>query len=1186
MFSFVYPLTGFVMTIQQEQLWDVADLLFSNRDDLYRFQFDSYDFFIEKVVPQEIRNNSTMDEHEDVENNAFYSYRFEFENFSFRPATLENGKDYMTPMTARHRQLSYFGTVVCDVKQVQERTCLLTGEKKISTVVEEKGLPVARLPIMLKSKYCTTTIVPETSLEECPYDPGCYFIVNGSEKVVLSIERMAPNKIFVYEKKKDGDFDYRAVVTSQRDDIDGISYGYNVKLRMKEALNGILFSANGIIDAPVAIVLRALGVQSDEDLVEMALLRPVEEDIEMSNLLLGILQECKDEKGEWIRNKEDAITYLANRPSGFRIYSQNPELRARQKRAYIEKILREDMLPHIQGDWRSKAAYICLMIHKMLSVSLGRMKPDDRDTFVNKRIETPGILLGQLFRQTWNKMIKECGLYFRKKNVSDDTPAKVINQIKPATIEQSMRTALLTGRWGLSKTKHGVARVLERLSYIQSVAQFRRIITPTLDEKNSKISSMRHVHASQMGFLCTVETPEGEKIGLVKNLTINASITTSDLVVGPFLKDLIRKDVIGFDQVPFKDFYKVWKVIVNGDYVGFLAGDSIEDFVKKFVDLKLRNVFSRYTSISLDAEIKEIRFFTDGGRLIRPLLRVLKGSLMLQKKHIEAIPKMDSWQDFISRYPDVIEFIDVEQSPFTLIAMYAGELEESLRVSSLPPQTTDQDRVNRYGNTYNMYTHCEIHPSLTLGMTISTVPFCNMNQAPRNQFQFAQAKQAMGIYASNWMNRFDISNVLYHPQVPVVFTRGMDYTGLMDLPNGENVIVAIAPYTGYNQEDSCVINASSVARGLFRSSYLKKYTSTIEKNQVSSQDDIHTKPDRNLVANIKANVNYDKLNDQGYIEEETVVVEGDAILGKVSPITATEKSSKIFKDKSEVYKGFHPGVVDKVQTGILNGDGYEMYKMRIRSERIPQVGDKFSNRSGQKSTCGILIRQEDMPFTENGLVPDMIINPNCIPSRMTIGQLLESVLSKTGALKGQFRDGTPFEHRNVESICDELESMGYNRYGCETVYSGVTGRKMEAQLFIGPTYYQRLKHMVADKIHARATGPTVLLTRQPPEGRTKNGGLRFGEMERDCAISHGAAEFLKERMMECSDKYAMHICDQCGLIASRLKNHPGFHCKSCDNTTDISLVEVPYAFKLFMQELMSVNILCRLRTDKAEYDDI
>lgn len=1169
--------------MNQSELWRIVDLYFSDRKVLYDHQFQSYDFFVDTVIPFEIKSHNVISEYEDPDKRFYFEYKFIIDNISIRPPILENGVDYMTPMTARHRGLSYMATVIGDIKQVQYKTNIVTDETTVNIIEEQKDVHIAKIPVMVKSKYCTTSLLPDTAQEECLYDPGTYFIINGSEKVVLSIEKSATNKVFVFMK----DGIYKAIVNSQRDDIDGICYTSNVTIRLKPD-NTLVCSSNLFSEVPLCILLRALGLDSDLEITLNILHQSIEADLEMSNMLMVSMYKCMDDKGNIIRSVDDARNYMVSRVANPKMYSQDPEVRLQQKKAHLLKILNEDFLPHVEGNSLHKARFLCYMTNRLLMVALRRTDPDDRDTFLNKRVELPGVLLAQLFRQSYKKMMNDVSAYFRKKNLSDDKPLKVINQIKHTVVEQQMKSSLLTGVWGMAKTKNGVSRVLERLSYIQAVSQFRRIISPTVDEKNSKISSMRHVHPSQMGYLCAVETPEGEKVGLVKNLTMMATITTPDVTMSAALKRLVRESnhMKSFDLVKLVDYHKDTKVFVNGDWIGFT--DHAKQLYDELIDMKLHHKIPRHTGVVFDIADRSIRLYTDGGRLIRPLLKVNPETLelYLTKQMLNEIEprgvapdKITSWEMFLSKHPETVEYVDIEQSPFTLISMYKQDLDDARRLKLEGP--TDDSGINRYLMSFNPYTHCEFHPSMTLGMTVSSIPFCNMNQAPRNLFQYAQAKQAMGIYSTNWRNRFDISNVLYHPQIPLVTTRGMEYSSALDLPNGENVIVAIATYTGYNQEDSMVLNASSVARGLFLSSYVKKYNSTIEKNQVSSQDDIHAKPDKNLVLNIKADVNYEKLNDNGYVEPETVIENGDAVLGKLSPIQVTEKNSqKIFKDKSEVYKGYHSAVVDRVQTGVINADGYEMYNMRIRSERVPQIGDKFSSRSGQKSTCGILIRQEDMPFTEDGIVPDMIINPNCIPSRMTMGQLMEVIMAKSGAITGQFKDGTPFEEYSVEDACNELKQLGYNEYGYETMYSGITGKKFKARIFIGPTFYQRLKHMVADKIHARATGPTVMLTRQPPEGRTKNGGLRFGEMERDVAISHGMGVFLKERMMECSDAYEVKVCNKCGMFAYKMRNSTAFVCDNCKNSTDIATVQIPYAFKLMIQELMAINILPRIKAEK------
>jgi DNA-directed RNA polymerase II subunit RPB2 len=375
--------------------------------------------------------------------------------------------------------------------------------------------------------------------------------------------------------------------------------------------------------------------------------------------------------------------------------------------------------------------------------------------------------------------------------------------------------------------------------------------------------------------------------------------------------------------------------------------------------------------------------------------------------------------------------------------------------------------------------------------------------------------------------------------------------------------------------------------GLLAATSLKKYLSSISKNQNTSQDDIFTKPDPNKVIGIRHG-SYDKLNPSGFVPEETVINNGDIILAKIKPIQQDIKtnSEKAFKDDSEVYKSHAPGVVDRIYTKIYNQDMFETRKMLVRAERIPHIGDKFCSRHGQKGTCGILLKASDMPHTRNGIRPDIIVNPNAIPSRMTIGQLIESLLGKKCALKREEADGTPFEPRNIDKVREELKELGYDEDGREYLYNGMTGERMEVRIFIGPTFYQRLKHMVQDKIHSRSRGPTTTLTRQAPEGRSRDGGLRLGEMERDAVAAHGLSKFLKERLLDNSDAYSTYVCGECGLFAQRAnrRNNKKFptaddvyFCPQCDNYNNIHKVRIPYAFKLMIQELMSMCIAPRIR---------
>lgn len=1161
----------------QTLLWSALDLFFDNGVSIYQHHLKSYNFFVEHIVPYEVQRSNVIDEHESSDGAHMVRYCFRFDNLSLRPATLDNGTDYMTPMVARYRGLNYFGTLVGDVEQIQEKVDTVTHTRSVRVIGKEKMVPIARIPIMVRSKYCVTSISPETAREECRYDPGCYFIVNGNEKLVLCLERSAANKVFVFEKGEGSNKEYKALINSQRDDIDGMSYTTSLWVRLRPD-GAIVVTSNFFnnSDIPLVTLMRALGASSDQDIVHRVLERGPNEDHMMYNKLMASFKISVQEDGSPITNAREAQEYVMYHSIHPKYSSHDPEVRLRQRRRHIQRILNDELLPHLSSGNETRCNFIGYMASHLLSVALGRQSPDDRDTFLNKRVELPGPLLGQLFRQAHSKMIRECSQYFKKKNVSDENPLLVISHIKPTYVEQVIKSSLLTGNWGNNKARNGIARPLDRLSYLKTITELRKIIVPNMDDKGSKMLSMRQVHPSQMGYVCLSETPEGEKVGFVKSLAQSAMISIPDPAATKLIYSAVTEhpSFQPTDEIPPHQWYRRFRVFINGDWIGF--SKDVIALQHHILQLKLVGKLPRHIGVHLNIDTYEFNLRSDGGRIVRPLLRVNPDTLELYFPQTGM--KVKTWEEFMATYPEAVEYIDVEQSVHTLIAPDIATLSKARAKRNA--KNTKENPLDRYENAYSVYTHCEFHPSMILGMVVSNIPFCNMNQATRNMYQFNQAKQAMGLYTTNYLNRFDIANHLSHPQIPVVTTQGMRYSRLMDMPNGENVIVAIAPFAGYNQEDSMILNATSVARGLFISFSLKRYTSSIEKNQISSKDDLHMKPDPAIVDGVKADVNYEKLNERGYVKEETVVENGDAIIGKVSPALPSEKSTKLYHDKSEVYKGMYYGVIDKVQTGIINAEGYETYNMRVRSERIPQIGDKFSSRSGQKATCGLLVAQEDMPFTANGVVPDIIINPNCIPSRMTIGQLWEMVSSKVGAMKGTFMDGTPFEKRNPMDIANELKELGFDQYGYEEMYSGITGEKFPSLMFIGPCYYQRLKHMVADKMFGRATGPTMQLTRQPQEGRAKGGGLRFGEMERDGAIAHGMSLFLKERMMECSDLYSVHVCNICGLLVSKIKNSDGYFCKACDNMTDISLVQIPYAFKLALQELMAINIVGRIKPEQ------
>ena len=621
------------------------------------------------------------------------------------------------------------------------------------------------------------------------------------------------------------------------------------------------------------------------------------------------------------------------------------------------------------------------------------------------------------------------------------------------------------------------------------------------------------------------------------------------------------------------------KVFINGNWIGIHA-----DPEPMIMDLKLKRrsrELSQEVSIVRDLKERELRIWTDPGRLTRPLFVVdnftdeegfVRNKLRIRKKHITDLRKGDdesailSWDGLVQA--QLIDLIDVEEEDSIMIAFN----QDRLKI----PGEDDGGKLEQA--EYTTYTHCEIHPAMVLGICASIIPFPDHNQAPRNTYQSAMGKQAMGVYVSNFLARYDTTaHVLYYPHKPLAGTKSMRYMHSNDLPAGHNAIVAISCYSGYNQEDSIIFNQSAVDRGFFRSCFYRTYRDDAKRSVRTGGSETFAKPDHSITMGLKR-ASYDKIDNDGLAIPGARVSGGDIIIGKVSPLPKTEATQVVeakfqYKDASTKLRISEGGVVDGVMM-TTNKDGNRFVKVKVRSVRIPQVGDKFCSRHGQKGTLGITFRQEDMPYTQEGIVPDIIMNPHAIPSRMTIGHLFETLLGKVACCQGIEGDATPFvDGFNVNEMSKRLHELGYQLRGNEAMYCGHTGLPLESKIFLGPTYYQRLKHMVEDKIHSRARGPLQKLAKQPSEGRAKDGGLRFGEMERDCMISHGASNWLKERLFHVSDHYRVHVCDKCGLFAiadlktrTTAQNHT-FKCTFCRSTSKISQVLMPYCCKLLFQVL-------------------
>jgi len=1167
----------------EENIWQFVECLFksSGGKQLVRHQIESYNDFIQNKLHDIIMQYNPLTIFHDYNpelnsyNNEIYVY---LNNPVLTKPTIHENDGSTKPMfpnEARLRNFTYSSPLFVDIK-----IRFVCRDPETNMVTETKKnldkITIGKIPVMLQSKYCTLKKVGNKSrleLGECKYDNGGYFIINGSEKVIVCQERVAENKMYVFKSNKlNSKYSHVVEVKSIPEHKFLPPKNVSIKITSKSGIYGktIKITVPHIKqDIPIFILFKALGKESDKDIIESVIYDIHDsESIELIQLLKPSLEEASS-----ILTQQLAMDYLTkyivctNQPKDIKIEKD-------KKISIVNDILTKEFLPHLGRSFKKKVLYIGLMVKKLLLAYCNRIDYDDRDSYINKRIDSPGILLANLFRQYYTKLIKDMrnsvmkelnsGIWKSSKKLDDVINSNnVYKLLKSTTIETGMKYALATGNWGLKNmsSKVGIAQVLSRLTYLSTLSHLRRLNTPI--EKTGKLIPPRKLHNTTWGYICPAETPEGGSVGVVKNLAISSHITLSSN--SEPIKELLKLEkIIELDNASVHDIRTLGKIFINGDWHGL--HNNLHILHKKLRLFKRLGVINIYTSVVWSIKKNAIYIYTDAGRCIRPVFVVNNNELNINDILIRNIKKKNiNWNDLLisksKNKNSVIEYIDAQESETCMIAMSPKYL------------------TKKHDNKIFRYTHCEIHPALILGVLASCIPFPDHNQSPRNTYQSAMGKQAMGIYATNFKQRMDtLGHILSYPMKPLVGTRMNHFMNADKVPNGMNVIVAIATYSGYNQEDSIIMNQSSIDRGLFRSTFYRTYKDEEKKNQLSGEEEKFMLPNRTYTKGIKSG-DYSKLDENGFAKKDSKMEGGDVIIGKVIPIKQTVEASKDrkkFRDNSTILRSNENGFIDNIYKS-RNGEGYGFVKVRVRSERIPQIGDKFSSRHGQKGTVGMTYTQEDMPFTKDGISPDLIINPHAIPSRMTIGQLVEAIMGKTGVCLGKFGDSTPFTGLQVNDICELLSSCGFERNANEIMYNGRNGEQLKCSIFIGPTYYQKLKHMVDDKVHSRATGPLVLLTRQPSEGRSRDGGLRFGEMERDCMISHGAAGFLKERLMDVSDNYRVFICKKSGLIAA-VNPDKNIYNSFSENTTSFSEIRIPYACKLLIQELQTMSISPRLIT--------
>ena len=1172
-----------------ELAWKVIGAYYEETDGrprrLVQHQHDSFNHFVENIIPETLKTFNPIKGRDqfratpEVDDRTTAAPDIEVmvsvSNFNLLQPTINenNGStSVMLPKEARLRGFTY--AAIMSVTLNVKVTVTPQGSDSPQTYHRTlNDIQLGKLPIMVGSRVCVLNDPATTpqALGECAYDPGGYFIINGSEKAVLAQKRVATNIVCCYDvRKQNSRWSHTAEVRSVPPDRRVSPRQLCVHVLGKPSgLGSQLYVTIPRLKAPVPlfVMFRALGAVSVREICEYITLGIVPNDP-----ILLALRGCAYE-GQSIPTTEEARARLL----ALATYAPDPDAPGGEARRqkHLNDLIANDILPHCTTQ-RQKLLCLGEMANAIIQTAFGWIVPSDRDAYYNQRADTVGVLLGSLFRTYYGKVVKDMQKFlgneinngsWKTQNDYEDiiNTTNVYKILKPGQLETGLRRALSTGDFaprGSSAPRVGVAQMLSRLTSISSLSHLRRVVAPL--EKSGKLVPPRQLHGTSWGFICPAETPEGAGVGIICNLAVMCSLTgvSSLLPLAPFFEQL----AIPVEELPPTALRPLTKIYVNGAWTHCSAdGRALKNALD---EARQRGVVNPTVSVSFDMLLNTIRVWCDAGRFLRPLHRVEGGRLAATEADCT------TWLGLTMGSRDrraPIVYVDPEEQRTAFVAMRANLVTAR-------------------------HTHCEIHPSTIFGILASSIPYPEHNQSPRNTYQCAMGKQAMGVYVTNYDRcRTDkTAYVMANPMRPLVDTRLSDILRLNDLPSGAMLIVAIGTYTGYNQEDSIIFNRGAVERGLLAATIYN--TDKNEERKGVGDDEIRGAPNPTDTRGMKF-ANYSKLGSDGLVPHNTHLSNKDIIVGKYSPIRAHRndptKTVK-HKDSSMMFRSNGEDCyLDRNYTST-NEDGHGFCKVRTRRLRPACIGDKFSSRHGQKGTVGFVLDECDMPFTAEGIRPDIIINPHAVPSRMTIAQLKETHLGALLLHLGKLGDGTAFGNMPVADVVEALSRAGLTPYGNHVMHNGLSGERIETKIFLGPCFYQRLKHMVADKQHARGTGPRVVLTRQPAEGRSRDGGLRFGEMERDCTLSHGASRLTKERLFDVSDPYELVICGDCGMpamstipkggdehlgsFAEAFKGRQIHHCRLCENRSNFATVAIPYAAKLLFQELTSLNVVPRFIT--------
>jgi DNA-directed RNA polymerase subunit B len=972
--------------------------------------------------------------------------------------------------------------------------------------IDSEVVEIGKIPVMVKSNVCNTVGMNREELIKNYNDP----MDPGGYFIIKGNERVMIMAEDLAENQVFIEENKKGNLVLKMFSLKGT---YRIPVSIDENKEGLLnVSFSRFKDVPAIVILKALGMVKESEISKYI-------NKETDSLIVNLYEFVN------LATKEDAMMYIAEKTN---LQGTKKEILDR-----INQRIDSYLFPHIgnkKEDRTRKAITLCKLIKQFLTAKDNPKLRTDKDHYANKRVRLSGDLLATLFRVNLGILIRDIQYSLQKSSKRKKFfSIKVL--AKSTLFSHRIESAIATGSW--TGERSGITQNIDKTNYLATISQLQRVSSMLPGDQENFMA--RTLHPTHYGRFCPIETPEGTEIGLRKNLAILSRVSTRvELDEKKFLREL---ENLGLNSEEGKKF----DVFFNGQFIGCIEDGSV--FVSNLKELRRDAKLPEQMNFRVEEGFNIVHISTEPGRALRPLIVVENGVPKLKDEHLIQIEQGEmKWKDIISK--GLIEYLDAAEEENCLVALFEQEL---------TPE----------------HTHMEIEGITQFGAVTSLLPYVNHNSCAKLIKGSKGYKQALGLYAANYLCRIDTDvSILQYPQKPIV--RSFVYDTLDIYPAGQNLVIGIMGYEGYNMEDALVLNKGSVDRGMGRSFYFRPY-SAIEMNYAGGLKDEIAIPEKDS-SGYKMESSYRLLEDDGIVSPEEDAGEGEVLIGKMSPpkflSEAREISIRTKKDSSVTMRQEEKGTVESVFI-TEDDEGNKIVQVKTRDHRVPEIGDKFAAPSGQKGVIGAIVPEEDVPFTSNGIKPDIMFNPHGLPSRMTVGFLLEALAGKVGCVSGEIIDGTAFTGYGKHELEKQLEKLGFRFDGKETMYNGVTGKRMDSKIFVGNLYYLKLKYMVGNKMHGRASGKVALLTRQPIEGRSRGGALRLGEMEQQALVAHGASLLLKERYD--SDKVVLHVCSKCGSLAKEdhLKNK--FTCNIC-GSEDVEPVEVSYAFKLLLEELQGLHI--------------